>query len=244
MKQSRTVIIVVAFVLAALVLALSGCEVDGGVTEYRDPATVIEVEKGSEFAIVLDSNPTTGYQWKLAAPLDEGIVILESTEYEEPDTELIGAGGEEKWTFKAQGLGDTTISFIYVRPWEEEGDSEEPALMEGEEEEADEAETGEEAVEEEETITEEGETTGYSWQLAQPLDEDVVEFVSSAFEKTSASSEGGEGETVGAPGEETWTFEAIGEGETEIEFEYVRPWETGVAPEETKTFQVSVTSPG
>jgi predicted secreted protein len=86
-------------------------------------------------------------------------------------------------------------------------------------------------------------STGYSWQLAEPLDESVVELVSSEFEKKSVEGgEGGEGEIVGAPGEEIWTLEAIAEGEVEIEFEYVRSWETGVAPEETKTFKVKITS--
>ena len=42
---------------------------------------------------------------------------------------------------------------------------------------------------------------------------------------------------VGAPGEELWTFTAVAEGETEIVLEYVRPWETDEAPEETVTIQ-------
>jgi inhibitor of cysteine peptidase len=286
MKHPRLVVLAAVFVLAALVLTVSGCELDGEVKEYRDPATVIEVEKGEEFAIVLGSNPSTGYQWKLAEELDAEIIVLVKTEYEEPDTELIGAAGEEKWTFKAEGLGSTSITLAYVRPWEEE-DTQEPVVMEeeggpGEGEEAGETEATKETEETEveegpDTVTfdvrvkkagsmdkepkkydnpdetieaevglefalvlESNPTTGYSWRLAEPLDEDIVELVSSEFAKKTPAD--GEGEIVGAPGEEVWTFEAIGEGKTEIKLEYVRPWETDVAPEETKTFEVEVKS--
>jgi len=298
MKHPRSVIALIAFVLAALALTSSGCSLNGEVKEYRDPATLIEVEEGNEFAIVLDSNPTTGYQWNLADELDAEIVVLVKTEFEEPDTELLGAGGEEKWTFRAEGLGETSITMAYVRPWEEEGEelpgaeeetepggeeaeeqAEEPAgeEAEGEEEtgegEAEEAATeeapttvtfnvrvkkegsmGEEpeeyGMEDEEIEVEAGlefsvalvsnPSTGYSWQLAEPLDKSVVEFVSSEFEHKDEEGEGGE--IVGAPGEEVWTFEAIAEGETEIELKYVRPWETDVAPEETKTLKVKVSA--
>lgn len=290
MKHPRLALVVIAFVLAALVLTVSGCDVDG-VKEYQDPMTLIEVEKGDEFAIVLESNPTTGYAWELAEPLDEEIIHLVKTEFEEPDVELLGASGEEKWTFKAEGLGDTSITLSYVRPWEEE---EEPPLMEEEEAETEGEEAAEETAEAEDEGTSETEetameeegpttvtfnvrvkkagstdkspekysgdevsepievevglefaivlesnpTTGYSWQLAEPLDEDILELVSTEFEEKKP--EGTEETPLGAPGEEVWTFEAIGEGSAEIELEYVRPWETDAAPEETKTFEVEV----
>ena len=37
--------------------------------EYSDPATPITVKAGEDFAIAVDSNRTTGYQWQLAEPL-------------------------------------------------------------------------------------------------------------------------------------------------------------------------------
>ncbi len=290
MKHPRLTVIMIVFVLAALVLSLSGCEI-GEVKEYKDPAVPIEVEKGEEFAIVLESNPTTGYQWKLAEPIDEEVLILIKTEYEEPDEELLGAPGEEKWTFKAENLGDTEITLAYVRPWEEEapeameteGETEEEEA-EGEEEEAVEEGEEPESISEEEqpttvtfqvrvvkagTADKEPEefsdpetpieveqnlefiivlgsnpTTGYSWQLAQSLDEEILELVSTEFEEKKGEGEGEEGEIVGAPGEEKWTFKAIGEGKTEIDFEYVRPWEKDEPPEEEKTFEVEVKPAG
>src|SRR5437763_8691249 len=41
-----------------------------------DPTTPIVAPTGRSFVIVLDANPSTGYRWELAAPLDEGVVTL------------------------------------------------------------------------------------------------------------------------------------------------------------------------
>lgn len=80
----------------------------------------IEVAVEREFSVTLPSNPTTGYHWELAAALDEGIVKLVNSTYQAPATDLLGAGGEEIWTFKAVGRGETVIELKYVRPWEKD----------------------------------------------------------------------------------------------------------------------------
>ena len=41
---------------------------------------------------------------------------------------------------------------------------------------------------------------------------------------------------VGAGGKEVWTFK----GETTVDLEYVRPWETGIVPVVVKSFWVTV----
>jgi len=83
---------------------------------------VIEVAKGEEFTIVLDSNPTTGYSWRLARPLDEDILMLIGSEYLQPTpsskTPVMGAGGRELWVFRALSPGNVEISLEYVRAWE------------------------------------------------------------------------------------------------------------------------------
>jgi inhibitor of cysteine peptidase len=310
MKQPKAAVIAVC-VLAMLIFTLAGCTVGAEVKEYRSDATSVVVEKGSEFAIVLESNPTTGYMWRLAEPLDEKIITLEKREYEEPETERLGASGEEKWTFKAQGLGETTISLVYSRTWEEEkGEAKEAAhsstasseasgkvssgettSKEGGSEATESPESAgagekqaEEATGESMAVTEEATTltfhvkvvkkgsmdkavkkyeddsatieveqdlkfavvlasnptTGYAWRLAKPLNEAVVELVSTEYENKGGAKKEGEGEALGAGGEEIWTFLAVGAGETEIEFEYVRSWEKDVAPQEKKTFKVEV----
>jgi len=83
--------------------------------------SMIETKVGQEFNITLDSNQSTGYGWQLAEPLDESILQLVGSEYEPPEGGGIGAGGQDLWTFKAVGEGETEIGLKYVRPWEEDG---------------------------------------------------------------------------------------------------------------------------
>ena len=78
----------------------------------------VAAEKGREFSVTLDSNRTTGYEWRLARPLDEGMVQLVRSEYAPPEGGRVGEGGREEWVFLAKGSGKTEILLEYVRPWE------------------------------------------------------------------------------------------------------------------------------
>jgi len=77
-----------------------------------------EVKPGKRFKITLESNRSTGYQWRLARPVDQKVVKLVGSGYQSPQVKLPGAGGKEIWTFEAVGRGRTEIAMQYVRPWE------------------------------------------------------------------------------------------------------------------------------
>jgi predicted secreted protein len=83
-----------------------------------DPAAPIAVAPGQTFTLTLRSNPTTGYIWQVAEPVDERILHLIGSEYLSDKTGLTGAGGREVWTFKAVGTGETRITLKYARSWE------------------------------------------------------------------------------------------------------------------------------
>jgi inhibitor of cysteine peptidase len=76
-------------------------------------------------------------------------------------------------------------------------------------------------------------STGYTWELSAPLDDAVVVSLGSDHRA-------GEGSGVGVAGHQLFTFEAVGKGSTTIGLQYVRPWETGVAPAQTSDFDVNV----
>jgi len=78
----------------------------------------VRVSSGETFKLILDANPTTGYKWQLAKPLDEYYVRLKNSDYKPPDKQYVGAPGKEIWTFKARVKGKTKILFQYIRPWE------------------------------------------------------------------------------------------------------------------------------
>ncbi len=80
---------------------------------------VLDATVGQPFTVSLASNPTTGYRWGLAQPLDETIVQLVHSAYQRGQPGLIGAGGVETWTFLPLCVGATTIELEYRRPWEQ-----------------------------------------------------------------------------------------------------------------------------
>lgn len=118
MTRPRSVSLLAAFVL------LTGCSrSDSGSTNpgpFTDPGETIRVQQGAEFQIRLESNATTGYQWVLADSL-RGPVRLVGSEYVAPAQQnppAAGAGGHERWTFRAASPGEAVISLVYARPWE------------------------------------------------------------------------------------------------------------------------------
>lgn len=85
---------------------------------YDNPYIPIEVKAGQKFIICLESNPTTGYDWEIAKPLDSNIVRFVYSSYKPGRRKILGGGGRRLWVFKAVGRGKTEVLFRYVRPWE------------------------------------------------------------------------------------------------------------------------------
>jgi inhibitor of cysteine peptidase len=81
-------------------------------------ASRVTTNPGRQFSITLDSNPTTGYQWKLAKPVTGTCVALVTNEFVRPKSKLTGAPGKEVWKFKALTSGEAEIELQYVRPWD------------------------------------------------------------------------------------------------------------------------------
>ena len=75
-------------------------------------------------------------------------------------------------------------------------------------------------------------TTGFQWEYS-ITDESVLKVVNHDFQEP-------EGDVLGEPGLEEWTFEAIGKGTTEVLMVYSRPWEGGEKEEWTYTLTVVV----
>jgi predicted secreted protein len=91
----------------------SGFDAAGGVEEIR-------VLAGKQFSITLKANRTTGYGWRLAAPLDPAMLKQIGDDYHASDSGAVGAPGEEVWTFEAVGKGTVQLVLEYVRPFEKD----------------------------------------------------------------------------------------------------------------------------
>jgi predicted secreted protein len=84
--------------------------------EREDRMETIKARTGEPFNITLDSNPTTGYRWY--ADYDYGLMKLDDQRYERDASSAIGGGGKETFTFTPLRSGETRISMVYRRPWE------------------------------------------------------------------------------------------------------------------------------
>lgn len=124
---------IVAMVLVAALFTAAGCAgrptasadatVDIGADEFAQTnhaSEDIQIAPGGILTVTLGSNPTTGFSWGDTAEIADAR-ILKQTSYElvgPDDTNVVGAGGDEVWTFAAIDRGTTTVSFAYSRPWE------------------------------------------------------------------------------------------------------------------------------
>lgn len=72
---------------------------------------------GEQLEVMLDGNPTTGYNWQLT-DFHEGILRLEKDEYIAGNRLLTGAPGKFRWIFRALAPGSIKLEFRYFRPWE------------------------------------------------------------------------------------------------------------------------------
>lgn len=86
------------------------------ITEFCFPRIAV----GDSFDVSLESNPTTGYSWKLdfdTLTLEK--ILEEYIAHPTPSPDWCGGGGITKFKFKALKCSQTTtVEFSYRRPWE------------------------------------------------------------------------------------------------------------------------------
>ncbi|MFC2070002.1 protease inhibitor I42 family protein [Chloroflexota bacterium] len=75
-------------------------------------------------------------------------------------------------------------------------------------------------------------TTGFKWSYKMTGD--------SAVKEEDYDFEEPDGDTPGTSGIETWTFEGVSEGTTEISMEYSQPWDGGIKREWTYSITITV----
>jgi inhibitor of cysteine peptidase len=117
------------FVMLILSLWLAACTPPTGTsvniscTDFDNQPHIskqLTVAAGNTFTVTLCSNATTGFQWSESAQISDQTVIQQTGhEFVSPEkTGVVGAPGNEVWTFKALKKGTSTITMEYGRPWE------------------------------------------------------------------------------------------------------------------------------
>lgn len=101
-----------------LIILLAGCSAGNPIQLCQvDTGRTIRMEPADTLKIVLDANPTTGYQWK-ALPWETKVIEQIDKPVYKPKSEAIGSGGESTFRFRALTTGRTSLKFIYYRAFE------------------------------------------------------------------------------------------------------------------------------
>ncbi len=83
----------------------------------KDSGRTVELHIIDRLEVVLEGNPTTGYQWQIDA-LDASVIKPIGEPEFKPDSDAIGSGGEYTFVFESITPGQTTLTLIYHRPFE------------------------------------------------------------------------------------------------------------------------------
>jgi inhibitor of cysteine peptidase len=104
-------------IVGPLMLVLLGACSTARTLNLDDDGMRIELETGDEVELVLPGNPSTGYEW-VVTEAPPNLQQVDETEFV-PESDLIGAGGEFHFRFKATEPGTAQLSLTYERPFEE-----------------------------------------------------------------------------------------------------------------------------
>ncbi len=105
--------------MVALTLA-TGCSPQQEVkASIGDDGREKQLQKGQTLVVTLEGNPTTGYSWEAAEPLDEQVLRQAGEPEFKAESDLVGAGGVQVLRFEAVTAGQITLKLVYRRPWEE-----------------------------------------------------------------------------------------------------------------------------
>ncbi|MFC1984302.1 protease inhibitor I42 family protein [Chloroflexota bacterium] len=110
-----------ACAIAAMLLLLVACSpsVSWVLVDNSDSGDAVKLCINSELIIDLESNATTGFQWEVVEVSEQGIIEKVNNEYNAPEAGApVGAGGIERWTFKALNEGTTRLYMEYSQPWQ------------------------------------------------------------------------------------------------------------------------------
>ena len=204
--------------------------------DEKNSGDTIHILPGETIRVRLRSNPSTGFSWALG-PIEEGVFDVESTFEADPHREYeAGYGGCEIWKFKAERSGETEISLVYARPWEDDKPAAKtfglhvvigaasPRIAAGDKFNLTEADNGRKIeVHPGDVIRitlESNITTGYSWENADKVDKEIL-----ALDSNDYVSDPNPEEMDGVGGSTVIVYRALKQGRAKIDLVYLQSWE-------------------
>jgi len=121
--KPATVLIVFA-VMAVIAVGVTALTQTGETTNGSatlgptEAGSAVALEVGGELTITLPANPTTGYNWVVAAINPTLLTQIGEPEFS-TESDLIGAGGTMTFHFEGTASGQDSLRLEYRRPWED-----------------------------------------------------------------------------------------------------------------------------
>lgn len=250
MRRWRLSLVVLS--VAVLVVALAaGCGTTTTKKKVVKPVgnvtyEEISVNAGEDFNVRLESNPSTGYEWKMTTSPNTAVVQPNGSEFKPAGQAMAGAPGLQVFKFKAVAKGDTSMVFQNIGPGSSAPVSwthnvkvtvrqpapppppQPPKTYTDPKTPINETAGREFMI----SMTEQTASTGYVWKLQTGYDKKVVVFEGVSYVGVSG--------TPGAASKEVWRFDALAKGTTKLTFNYVQPWDKTQKAANTMTFTVNV----
>ncbi len=108
-----------AFVgISMCALGQAGCthrHISGSLENAQNDTTTMHVKVGEPFALVLEAQMGTGFQWIMEGELPEGLVFLQKEQLTKEDAKNADL---QRFRYQADEKGRFVLTFIYRRPWE------------------------------------------------------------------------------------------------------------------------------
>lgn len=100
-----------------LTLSVASCK-KTSMNKNADLKPSYQVAVGDSFSLHLPSNPSTGYAWQWDNKQSVSIVDTLHHHYDASQSQTVGSGGTETWTFKGVKQGVDSVKLLYRRSWE------------------------------------------------------------------------------------------------------------------------------
>jgi inhibitor of cysteine peptidase len=119
MPNNRFSLIALLILLIALTVA-AGCSPQQQEVKVTidDAGREMQLKKSQTLVVTLEGNPTTGYSWEVAEPLDEQVLRQAGEPEFKQESTALGAGGVQILRFEAVNAGKITLKLAYRRSWE------------------------------------------------------------------------------------------------------------------------------
>ena len=111
--KAKAVILLLSFFL----IKCETAELSNSQITKAENGKQVSIKAGTDFSLVLDGNPTTGYIWQIKS-IDTSSVSQNGNYEYKSSSGLMGAPGKFTFKFKALNKSRSLLKLYYLRGWE------------------------------------------------------------------------------------------------------------------------------